>query len=204
MSRAAEDDVAKQAQGENKTFDANAQTAFTGAQGSITQQQGDIGEYQDQLSKFAAANPYGAGGAYQTAVNQSTAGTADAGSEAAKQAAESQAVRTGQNANGGVAAGQATDQANTRALMQTQAKANADRISQGAGYDSKILSASAVPATLQGAITGEQGKLAGEESGAGNATLGIEQKADDTQNFGDTLGSSFANALGKFAGSGGK
>jgi hypothetical protein len=203
MSRAAEDDVAQQAEGQNKQFNANAQSSFQGADSSIDAQEGDIGAYQAQLSQFAAANPYGSGGAYQTDVNKSTAGTADAASQAAKQAAQSQAVRTGLNASGGVAAGEATDQANARALMTTQAKANADRISQGAGYGAKVLSASSVPATLQDAVTNAQTKLSGQEGSEGNQALGIEQDADKMPNFGDTLGTSFANALGTFAGSGG-
>lgn len=200
MSRASEDDVAKQAETNASTYNANAQKSFEGANNSITEQQGDVNDYKTQLSKFAAANPYGAGGAYQTSINQATAGTADAASQAAAQRAAAAAVRTGQNASGGVAAGTAADEANTRALMTTQAKANADRINAGAGYGSKVLSASAIPASLQGAITGEQGNLARTEAGAGGEDLGIEQKADDQPDFGDVLGENFAQSFGKAAG----
>lgn len=200
MSRAQEQEVADTSSGQNKVFNENAQSAFTGADASINAQEGDIGAYQNQLSKFAAANPYSAGGAYQTDVNKATAGTADAASESARQAAESQAVRTGINAAGGVAAGEATDQSNARALMATQAKANADRIAQGANYGSKVLSASALPATLQGAITGEQGNLARTEADAGNQVLGIDEKASEQPGFLDELGENFAAALGKGAG----
>jgi hypothetical protein len=204
LSRAQEAAVAQTSGQQNQTFNENAQTAFNNANGSIATQQGDIGEYQDQLSKFAAANPFGAGGAYQTAVNQSTAGTADAASQAAAQAAGAAAVRTGQNASAPIAAGQATDQANTRALMTTQANANANRIGQGAQYGKEVLSASQVPATLQGAITGEQGKLAGTEADAGNQALGIDAKASDDPSFMDELGEGFASSLGRYLGSGGK
>lgn len=200
MSRAQESDVVDTSSGQNKQFNANAQDAFTGANSSITAQQNDIGAYQDQLSKFAAANPYGSGGAYQTDVNKATANTADAASQSARQAAQGQAVRTGLNATGGVAVGEATDQANARALMATQAKANADRISQGANYGSKVLSASALPATLQGAVTGEQGNLVRTEADAGNQALGIDEKASDQPSFLDELGENFASTLGAGAG----
>lgn len=200
MSRAQESDVVDTSSGQNKQFNANAQDAFTGADSSITAQQNDIGAYQDQLSKFAASNPYGSGGAYQTDVNKATANTADAASQSARQAAQSQAVRTGLNAAGGVASGEATDQANARSLMATQAKANADRISQGANYGSKVLSATEVPATLQGAVTGEQGNLARTEADAGNQVLGIDEKASEQPDFMDVLGENFGAALGKGAG----
>jgi hypothetical protein len=199
LSRAQESAVANTAGGENTTYNANAQNAYQGAQGSLTTQQGDVNAYKDQLSQFAAANPYGAGGAYQTSVNQSTANTADAASQAAAQRAQAAAVRTGQNASGGVAEGTKTAEQNTRDLMQTQANANANRINAGAGYAGKVLSASEVPATLQGAITGEQGKLAATEADAGNTALGIDQKASDDPGFLDVLGESFAQGLGELA-----
>lgn len=197
MSRAQETDVANTAGDQNKTYDANAQTAFQGAQGSINQQQGDVNDYGQALSTFAAANPYGAGGAYQNSVNQATAGTADAASDAAKQGAQGAAVRGGQNASAGVSAGQATDQANTRNLMTTQANANANRIKAGAGYGSQVLQGSSVPASLQGSITGEQGKLAGTEAEAGNTALSTDQKASDQPSFWDEFGEQAGGALGK-------
>jgi len=197
MSRAQESAVASTAGGQNKTYDANAQTAFQGAQGSINQQQGDVNDYSGELSTFAANNPYGAGGAYQTSVNQSTAGTADAGSQAAAEAAQAAKVRTGQNAGAGVAAGTAASEQNTRNLMQTQAGANANRIKAGAGYGSQVLQASALPASLQGAITGEQGKLAGTEAEAGNTALSTDQKASEQPSFWDEFGEQAGGALGK-------
>lgn len=202
MSRAQEGQVATTAGNQNQQFNQNAQSAFTGANNSINEQQGDIGDYQAQLSQFAAANPYGQGGAFQTAENQSTANTADAASQAEAQQEQGAAVRGGLNATAGVAAGDAAEQANTRNLMATQAKNNASRISSGAGYNQQVLSASQVPATLQGAVTGEQNKLAATEGGEGNQALDIDQKASGDPNFGDTLGTAFASSLGKWAGGG--
>ncbi len=200
MSRAQEQAVADTASGQNKTFNTNAQNAFTGADTSLTTQQGDVNQYQDQLSKFAAANPYGAGGAFQTATNTATAGTADAGAQAAAQAAQAAAVRTGQNASGGVAEGVKASQQGTRDLMTEQAKLNADRISQGADYGAKVLQATAVPATLQNAISGQQGELAKTEGSLSAEDLAAQQKAGEDPSFTDTLGSAFAASLGKFAG----
>ena len=88
MSRAAEQSVADQSRTDASQYNANAQTAFQGAEGSTTAEQGDIGAYQAQLSKFAGANPYGEGGAYQADINKATAGTADAASQSAAQAAQ--------------------------------------------------------------------------------------------------------------------
>lgn len=173
MSRGQEAEVNKTAGNQNATFNQNAQ-------GSYNQAQGDIGNYQAQLSQFAAANPYNQGGAYQTAVNQSTANTADAASQAAGQSLQGQAVRTGQNAAGAIGATQAVDEANTRNLMQTQANANANRISQGAGYNKEVLGASEVPATLEA-------NLSGQQAGAGNTALDTQQKAANTPSFGEDL-----------------
>lgn len=202
MSRAAEQDVANTASGESKVFNTNAQTSFENANNSLTDQQNDIGQYQNQLSQFAAANPYGAGGAYQTAVNQSTAGGAAGAGASASQGAQAAAVRGGLNSGAGVAAGDKTEEQNTRDLMTTQADANAGRISKGASYGQQVLQASQVPATLQGAVTGEQGRLASEEGGLGVQSLGVDQKASDEPSFWDTLGESYAKAQGAGLGGG--
>jgi hypothetical protein len=190
MSRGQENQVFNTATAQNATAAQNAQNSYNSAQT-------DIGNYQNQLSQYAAANPYGAGGALQTAQNQATANTADAASQAAGQQLQSQAVRTGQNAAGGIAASQATQQQNTRDLMAEQAKNNASRISQGADYGKSVLSASEVPATLEAGLTGQQ--LTAQNSAESDA-----QKAAETPSFGDelgnsllSLGSSFASGYGK-------
>ena len=63
MSRGQENQVVNEAQSQNATNAANAQTSYNAAQA-------DVGNYQGQLAKFAAANPYGEGGAYQTDQNK--------------------------------------------------------------------------------------------------------------------------------------
>ncbi len=201
MSRGQENQVVNTSSDQNKQFNENAQQAYTGAETALSTEQGDIGQYQDQLAKFAASNPYTAGGAYQTAQNKVLANTADAAAQRAGQTLQSQATRTGQNAGGAIAATEAMQQQNTRDLSADQSKANAERIGAGADYGSKVLSASSVPASLEGALAAEQGKLTGTEADAGNAALGIDQKASEQPSFLDTLGSSFAQSFGSGIGS---
>lgn len=202
MSRGQETEVNTTAGDQNAQFNQNAQSSYTTAQG-------DVGNYQNQLAEFAAANPYGQGGPLQTAQNQATANTADAASQAAREAAQSQAVRTGQNAAGGIASGQAVTEADTRNLMAQQATNNASRIAAGAGYGKDVLSATQVPASLEAG-------LAAGQAGAGNTAIETQQKAAETPDLGEELmggvlsagtafaggfGQGYGGAIGKNAGS---
>lgn len=164
----------------NATASAQNKQAATNAQNSYTAAQGDIGDYQDQLAKFAAANPYGEGGAYQTAQNQVLSNTADAIGQSAGQAMQSQAVRTGQNAGGAIAASEAAAQAAQRTLGSQEAQANEQRINAGAQYGQDVLKGSEVPATLQTAITGQQ-------LNAQNQSLDTQEKAAATPSTADTV-----------------
>ncbi len=173
MTRGQESDVNTTAADQNSKFNQNAQQSYTDAQG-------DVSNYQQQLAQFAAANPYGQGGALQTAQNQVTANTADAASQAAGEALQSAAVRTGQNASGAIGATTAVDEANTRNLMQTQAGNDASRINAGAQYGKDVLSASSLPATLEAGLSSQQ-------AGAGNTALETQQKAAETPSVGEEL-----------------
>lgn len=186
MSRAQEGQVVQTAGDQNKQFNSNAQTSYTNAQG-------DISGYQDQLAKFAAANPYGEGGAYQTDENKVLANTADASAQSAGQAIQGAAVRTGQNAGGAIAATENMQQQNERNLSGQEAEAEAGRIGAGAGYGSQVLGASAVPAQLETT-------LAGQQAGAGNQALGVDQSASQTPSFLDELGNGVIQAGVGFAG----
>lgn len=204
MSRGQEGQVVSTAKDQNKTDFSNAQNSYNQANNSLNSEQGDIQDYKNQLSQYAAANPYGQGGAYQTAVNQSTANTADAASQATAQKMAGAAARTGQNAGQAVAGGQAAEQANTRDLMQTQAQNNASRISNQASYNKGVLSASEVPATLQEGVTKGYSGLTSSQNTAANEELGTEQKAAETPTWGEDLysgtlkaGEAFAEGYGK-------
>ena len=168
------------ATGENKTAGSNAQSSYDLAQG-------DVGSYQGQLAQYSAANPFGAGGAYQTAQNQGLASTAAAGTEAAQQAAQSAAVRSGENPAAAIAAGTNADIQNTRAQMADVAEANQNRIGQGATYGKSVLQASEVPEQMEASLTGQQ-------LGAQSSTLGDETSASKTPSFWQELGQGVINA----------
>jgi len=142
------------------------------AQNSYTQAQNDIGDYKDQLSKYAASNPFGEGGQYQKTTNQVLANTADAGARSAGEALQSQAERTGQNTAGAVAATEKMQQQGTRDLSAEEAKANQERISGQAGYNKSVLGATEYPAQFAEGMTGAM-------SGAANSALGSMVKAAD-------------------------
>jgi hypothetical protein len=186
MSRGQEKQVVDTAQQQNKQAASNAQQAYTSAQG-------DIGDYQDQLAKFAAGNPYGQGGEYQTSQDQVLSNTADATGQAAGQAMQSQAVRTGQNAGGAIAASEAAQQAAQRTLGSQEAAANANRISSEAGYNQDTLKASEVPATLQTALEGQQ-------LNAQDQSLDTQQKAASTPSTADTVFGDVLSAASDAAG----
>ena len=186
MSRGQENQVFGTASGQNAQEFQNAQNSYKNAQG-------DVQDYQDQLSKFAAANPYGSGGEFQTSENKVLANTSDAAAQAAGQTLQAAAVRGGQNAGSSIAATEAIEQQNARNLSGQEGEVNAQRIGDEAGYNDKVLSASSVPASLETALSGQQGTVA-------EGDLGIEQKAGETPSFLDTLGSSFAGALGSGVG----
>lgn len=190
MSRGQENQVFDTSQEQNETAAKNAQTSFNNAQT-------DVGNYEDQLSKFAAGNPYVKGGELETDQNKVLSNTADAGARAAGQALQSAAVRTGQNAGGAIAATEAMQQENERNLAEQEAKANQQRIGAEAGYNKDVLGATEIPATLEAGLTGQQ-------LGAQSNALSDQEKAASTPStadavFGDILqaGSSAAKAFAK-------
>ncbi len=183
MSRGQENQVQTEAQNQNATAAKNAQTSYNAAQGAV-------GDYQTQLSQYAAANPYTQGGQFQTEQNKVLSNTADAGAQAAGQAMQSEAVRTGQNAGGAIAGTEATAQANERNLASQEATAEQGRIGAQAGYNKSVLGATAIPAQMETNLTGQQ-------LNAGNQALSTQEKAAQQPGFADILGGSFANAFGK-------
>ncbi len=196
MSRAQQGQVFSTGQAENKNYNADANSSFSNAQGDIT-------GYGDALSAFKAANPYVTGGAAETAENQSIADTAAAGSQAAGEALQSQAVRTGQNAGGAIAATENIAEQNDRNLMSEEAKATEQRLGAGTGYGEAVLSGT-------GTQEGMQASLADQEAKTAQGALGSEEQAAQTPSFLDELGqgliqtgvgfaSGFGTGLGKKA-----
>lgn len=180
----------------NKAFKtASTQQADTSAnaQSSYDAAQGDIGDFKSALAKFSSENPYVTGGAYDTAVNRTLSDTAAAGSQAADQAIQAAAVRSGQNPAAAIAAGEQVREQNTRAQMDEGAKAEQARIAGLSGYNQTALQATAEPATM------EQ-QLMASQLGAANSALSAETEASKTPSFWQELGQGVINAGSSFAG----
>lgn len=186
MSRAQQGSVDTTAGNENTTYNTNAQTGDTAAEG-------DIGSYADAVGAFKAANPYGQGGPVQTAQNQEVSDTAAGGAEAAGNALQSAAVRTGQNAGGAIAATKDIAEQNTRTQMGQEAEDTASDASADAGYQAQGVG-------MTGNVEGMQSGLAKDEATAAQGALGTEEQAAQTPSFMDELGSGLIQAGDNFAG----
>jgi hypothetical protein len=189
MSRGQESSVISSASDQNKTNFGNAQSAFGNTQT-------DIGDYQKQLASFVSANPYTKGGEYDQTINPQLANASDAGSNSLKGALQSQTMRTGMNSAANAATAAAGAQQNTRDLSSALAGAQQQRIQGEAGYNQQALGAAAEP------ISAESG-LYGTATGGANSALSTQAGAAKTPGFWDTLGDSFAGALGAAKGGSG-
>jgi hypothetical protein len=179
------------------TAQTNSGADQTAATDALAAENQGIQGYEAQLSKYAANNPYTEGGAYQTAQNQSLAGTADAGSAAIQNQESTLAKRTGQNAGAADAVAAEAARENQRTLSTDEANANQSRIASGADYGKSVLAASEVPAQL------EAGEYATSLGGANNSLNTAESASAASPSFWDELGSGFASQLGKTAAGGG-
>lgn len=174
MSRAQQGQVLNTAQGENQTYNQNAQTSFDTTQG-------DIDSYGKAVGAFSAANPYGQGGAVQTAQNQEASDTAAGQAQAAGQAVQSAAVRTGQNAGGAIAATENMEEQNARNLAGQEASDTVGRAAADTSYQSAVLGDTAQVANMQDTLSQQQ-------AGAAQGALGTEEQAAQTPSFLDELG----------------
>ena len=185
MSRAQQGSVDTTATNENTTYNTNAQSGDTAAQG-------DIGSYSDAVGAFKAANPYGQGGPVQTAQNQEVSDAAAGGAQAAGQALQSAAVRTGQNSGGAIAATKDIAEQNTRDQMSQEAQNTVANAGAGASYAGQVVADTGQTADMQG-------KLANQEASAAQGALGTEEQAAQTPSFLDELGSGVIQAGANFA-----
>lgn len=179
-----------------KTAKEQNQGYFNNAQNSYANAQTDIGDFEKQLSDYAAKNPYKQGGEFQTNENRVTANTADAAARSAGNMLQSSALRTGQNSAGAIAATEAMQQQNTRDLSSEQAAEENKRIQGEAGYNKGALDASIEPAKFEAGLSGQQGQL-------GEGTLNTQEAAAKQPSwmdqFGDALGQSLGSGIGKAA-----
>lgn len=187
MSRSQQSQTFDTAKGQNQGYYGNSQNSYS-------QAQTDMGDFEKQLGDYAAKNPYKQGGEFQTSTNQILANTADAGARSAGNMLQSQALRTGQNSAGAIAATEEMEQQGTRDLSGQEASANQKRIAGEADYNKGVLDASLQPAEFEAKLAGQQGQL-------GEGTLGVQQKAGETPSWMDEFGGAVAGSLGKSVGS---
>lgn len=183
MSRSDESNVVDTAKDQNAGYYSDAQNSYSNAQT-------DSADFSKDLASYASENPYGTGGADQTATNQQLTNTSDALARSTGQALQSQALRTGGNTSGAVAATEQMEEANDRTLSGDEASATQDRIGKQAGYNQDVLNATAVPVSQQTALAGQQGQLAG-------GALSTQAGAAKTPSWLDQFGSTVAVGLGK-------
>lgn len=183
MSRAQEGQTFDTAKQQNQGYYDNAQNSYANAQQ-------DVGDFENQLASYASANPYKQGGEFQTDMNRVTANTSDAAARSAGNVLQSQALRTGQNSAGAIAATEAMQQQNTRDLSSEQASEEGKRIGNEANYNQGVLQASEKPAEMETQLAGQQGQL-------GEGALNTMQGAGKTPSWTDEFGNAFAAGLGK-------
>lgn len=174
MSRAQQSSVFNQTQDAARKFTTQANNSYGATQN-------DIDTYGEQIGAFQAANPYVQGGQFQTAQNQTLADTAAGGAEAAGQALQSAATRTGANPGGAIAATEEMNRENQRNLMGNEAEANKERIAAGTGYAEAGLG-------MLGQKEGMQERLGQAEEGAAQGQLSAEEQAAQQPSFWDIIG----------------
>lgn len=183
MSRDQSSDISTTAQ-------TNSGTDQTAAENAQTAENTDIGNYDSQLSQYAASNPYVQGGEDQTAQNQTLAANADVGSQAITNQEQTQAQRTGQNAGAANATAAAAAQQNLINESSAEGADNTTRIGDEATYNQGVLGASEVPAQLE---AGE----ASTDLGAANSALSTSESASAASpSFWDELSSGLTSGLG--------
>ena len=180
MSRAQQQDVLNQAQGENQTYNTNAQTSFNTANT-------DIADYNSEVGAFKAANPYGVGGPVRTAQNQEASDTAAGMAQSAGSAIQGAAVRTGQNAGGAIAATENMQEQNTRQLSGQEAGNTVADAGAGASYNAEVLGDVAKG-------EGMQDTLAQQQAAAAQGALGTQEQAAQTPSFMEEIGPGLFNA----------
>lgn len=186
MSRGQQQTLIDTASSQNKTNFGNSQTAFGDTQG-------DIGDYKNNLAKFVSGNPYTKGGEFDSTINTGLANASDAGSTSLAGALQSQTRRTGMNSAANAATAAEGARQNTRDLSASLADAQQKRIAGEAGYNQTGLQAGTVPISAESNLYGTAG-------GQADAALNTQAGASQTPGFWDTLGNSFAGALGKAKG----
>lgn len=189
MSRSGSNAVQDQATSESKTN-------FDNSQNSYVQTQNDVGNYQDQLAKYSAADPFNAGGEFQTAENKVLSAAAGGVADSARTELQSGSARRGDNPALANAQAASIADSSQRTLAGEEGAAEATRIGKEADYGKSVLDATKFP------VEAESDLYKGA-SGASNQELSVAQDAAaHSPSFGDVFGESFAENLGKTLGGG--
>lgn len=171
------------------TATANSGADQTNATNAVAAENQDIGNYEAQLSKYAASNPFTEGGEFETEQNKSLAGTADVGSKSLETQLQTQAKRTGENAGAAIATGAEAARANERELSTQEAQANQTRIGDEANYNAGVLQDTAAPVSMEAGV-------ANPSLSASDEALKTAAGAAQQPSFWDEFGNSAAKGLG--------
>jgi hypothetical protein len=198
MGRAQEGTTFNTGKAENAEYNQEAQNNYQTAEASNVAAQNDISNYASAVGEFKASNPYGQGGAVQTAQNQQASDTAAGQAEAAGQAMQSAAVRTGQNAGGAIAATENMQNQNERSLASQEAANTVSRAVGDTSYKEAGLSGVGDIETKQAGLGSSEASLAQGQAGIAEGDLGIMQKAGETPTEMETLQADASSALNSY------
>jgi hypothetical protein len=198
MGRAQEGTTFNTGKAENAEYNQEAQNNYQTAEASNVAAQNDISNYASAVGEFKASNPYGQGGAVQTAQNQQASDTAAGQAEAAGQAMQSAAVRTGQNAGGAIAATENMQNQNERSLASQEAANTVSRAVGDTSYKEAGLSGVGDIETKQAGLGSSEASLAQGQAGIAEGDLGIMQKAGETPTEMETLQADASSALNAY------
>lgn len=150
------------------------------AQQELGSANADISNYKTNLSKFMAANPYTAGGAYDQAQKIIGTSSAQAGNQSLKDALARSSMRSGENTANYAATAAEAGRQSQRDLTDFMAKQTADRINKDVGVQQFGVTASGLPADLES-------RLYGTAIGGAGSQLSTAANAAKTPGFMDMI-----------------
>lgn len=188
MSRGDQHTIFKTGLGDSQGDQANATQSRNDTEGAIK-------SYEDQLGDYISSDPYRAGGEYDRTIGTGLASSADAGAKATAAQIQDQTLRTGENSTAGLGTIAENNRQSQRDLAAQQAQMEQTRIGDESARQGQELAAKVTPIQAQAG-------LYGTSIGARDNSLGTAGGAAKQPGFWDTLGDSFATALGGSAGGG--
>jgi hypothetical protein len=186
MTRSQSTDVYKTAKANSAQDQGNAQKAFG-------ESEGDLASYRTAMDDFTKADPFKAGGEYETAEKNITGSRASADSGALKNELALTSQRSGENsASYAPALAKATRDA-TLDAQTAQSQAEADRLSKETAYSAEGVQMHQFPVQAEG-------NLYSTSLGGSNQSLSTAGgAAASNKSFGDVFGQAFATDLADLA-----